>query len=440
MTRVQFSPDYFNPFSAELSEAGRKFSKIDAIEKKIMIVVATIFAALFTLPFGGIGGAAAFRYLVEKVTERPKGELDSQTGRVKDLNPNDSLKDDVNPNEVDNLNPIDPSKSAAAEEIILPDSSSKEVDLFVNVLNAEGYIYKGKAVKIPAPSKPEKIEMVADYETKIAELKELMGNKAKPTYQVLDLSTEDAIAVNDGYAKIAINFANEHHAGGGPGIHLDPISEKIVYDCNSAKAQEESLCQHSDLMVSLTKLPHFLKKDLGSQMVRSFYKEPFDSRKMAYISHNHLFALRGATFYESEYLEHPMPVCFVTTAAPILHGKNVLPEDQYVQDVRLRIKTHLWASAQAALELNQVEPGAAHPYLNTPLTPPNKLILGAFGCGAFAPTNAKEYAKIVAGLYMEELKKYEGIFDEVIFAVPTFGSTNPNNPAYRNYLAFKEAI
>jgi uncharacterized protein (TIGR02452 family) len=307
---------------------------------------------------------------------------------------------------------------------------------FVDVLNAKGYSINGKKVRLPQASKPEKHarDPQIPFAAQLQQIKREISFQEPPPYTLLykDRSTEQAIA-EGATAKIALNFANENHAGGGPGFHLDPETQQFVYDTPSARAQEESMCQKSDLMASLVQLKHNLKQDFNSLMIRSYYDEPFDSKVMAYTSHNHLFAVQGNHgFYSSHYLEQPRPVVFITSAAECYAwhtGKLVCTKgSEAYLDARNRIETHLLASAKKAAEMKQTDPER-----------PVELILGAFGCGEFVPPeNPDEYRKMIVGIYQDLLPSLNGFFDVITFAVPTFGSADPQSPAVRNYEIFKQ--
>jgi len=188
---------------------------------------------------------------------------------------------------------------------ILPEVNQTPMKLgaFVDVLNEQGYSINGKNITFPTASKPEKHSrsLLTTFAQQLHQIKKEIAFLEAPPYALLykDRSTEQAISEGN-TAKIALNFANEHHAGGGPGFHLDPQTQKFVYDTSSARAQEESMCQRSDLMASLVQLSHHIKPDTGSRMVRSYYDDRFDSKTMAYSSHNHLFAVQGEHgFYSS---------------------------------------------------------------------------------------------------------------------------------------------
>lgn len=329
----------------------------------------------------------------------------------------------------------------------------KSADYFVEALNATEYAVNGKVVNIPAASMPIKVSRnhAVTLQEEIAALKASLNLVERPHNLVYkDKSTEEAINERNGMAKIALNFANESHAGGGPGFHKDPITGLFVYDCQSAKAQEESMCQRSTLMGSLTQLPHVLVSDgIGSKMVRSYYtdspgskvKTPFDSRKEAYVSDNHLFAVQHQNqFYGSEYLEEPQAVSFITSAADYYGSEKVIDTSEnsaVYLDAQQRIETHLYASAVKAVEMKQNNPEQ-----------PVELILGAYGCGAFAPQDfdsANNYRLMIGSIYKKLLPEFNGFFDQVTFAVPTFGvEVNPdltkNGPAVLNNVMFKRAM
>ncbi len=313
-------------------------------------------------------------------------------------------------------------------------------DFFVDVLNSRGYSLNEKNVILPPAQKPIKFARANDksFEESIEIFKKeyQINNQNKIQFQFKDLSTEQAINESNAL-RIALNFANEHHAGGGPGYHKDKETGIFVYDAPSAKAQEESICQRSDLMVSLTQLPHTLKEDFpGSNFIRSYYDDEFDSRKMAYGSLNHLFGVQeNQDFYQTCYLEEPKSVLFVTSAATCYGNEKDLDcrkDSEVYLDAKQRIETHLLAAAFFSKEIFR-EDESNHP--------PIELILGAFGCGAFAPHgNPDEYRAMIANIYVELLPKFHGIFDVVTFAVPTFGDTNRKKPAVANHHVFKRVL
>jgi uncharacterized protein (TIGR02452 family) len=320
----------------------------------------------------------------------------------------------------------------------LPEVTDKiPPEFFVTILNNNGYVINSERVFIPLAGRPEKFERNGEgFKKNIDTLKEkynINGN-TKTKFQFKDLSTEQAI--NESTAtRIALNFANEHHAGGGPGFHKEKNSDLFVYDSASARAQEESLCQRSNLMSSLAQLPHELKADPGTNFIRSYYKDPFDSKRMAYVSFNHLFAVqdKALTFYQSHYLEEPKSVFFVTSAAQSYGEEknlNCSINSEVYKDAKQRIETHLLAAASTSARCKTENP--------TTLV---ELILGAFGCGAFAPTgNPNKYREMIASIYKELLGELDGFFDLVTFAIPTFGEKNAELPVVANHQIFKKVL
>lgn len=322
---------------------------------------------------------------------------------------------------------------------------SLKEDFFVDVLNKGGYSINSKTVNVPSAGRPipRTRQRNSDFKENLNSLREqftVVDQKAI-IFQFRDKTTEEAIRDSDAF-RIALNFANEHHAGGGPGFHLDRGPGLFVYHVRSARAQEESLCRHSTLMASLTQLPHTLKKDSSPpNFIRSYYAKefdseemaPFDSTEVAYVSQNHLFAVQAShDFYPSRYLEKPKAVVFVTSAAAC-YGDEVLDcseNSEVYENAKQRIETHLLAAAYSA----GISKG-------DPLNQPVELILGAFGCGVFAPKgNPDEYRQMIANIYKELLPQCGGFFDVITFAVPTFGRTNPLDPAVANHAIFKKVL
>jgi uncharacterized protein (TIGR02452 family) len=316
-------------------------------------------------------------------------------------------------------------------------SNNMKEGFFVDVLNKRGYLLNDKVVTFEEATPAVEIISMSSLEGGISALRKstAISEDREIKIQLKDMTTEKAIEDSESFT-IALNFANAEHAGGGPGFHRDPETQLFVYDAPSARAQEESLCQRSDLMASLTRLPHTLEADSNhSSFVRSYYNQPFDSTKMAYYSTNHLFAVQAShEFYRSRYLDEPIEVMFITSAGKNYGGDRTKLDcskgsDVY-EDARKRIETHLYAAAYCAVMQKEEKPDQ-----------PIELILGAFGCGAFAPSvNPNEYRNMIANIYKELLPHFKGFFDVVTFAVPTFGQTDPSSAAVANHNIFKKVL
>lgn len=325
-----------------------------------------------------------------------------------------------------------------------PKVSHHKEGLFVEVLNKLGYELNGKIITFPHPQTATKYTPQDTFQASLDSLratyKDIGTSKFQP--QCKDLTTEQAIAQSAGFT-IALNFANELHAGGGPGFHWEKGTlgdENIlvfIYDRRSTIAQEESLAQRSTLLASLFPLTEvYIAEIRNKKFIRCRYVQTFDSKDMAYVSDNHLFAVQASNtnFYLSRYLEKPKAVSFITSAATSYSGSGVVVDcsknsDAY-NDAKKRIETHLLAAASRAAAAKKEQPAV-----------PVELILGAFGCGAFVPPkNPNDYRQMIVDIYEELLPAFHGFFDQVTFAVPTFGSKDPSNAAVANYTIFKKAV
>jgi len=343
----------------------------------------------------------------------------------------------------------DPLKTTAADilnikaEKCFPVVNSKEGSepgFFVDVLNARGYTINGIKIEIPEASVPVLVSFQEEltFDQQLLAMKD-PTSKGPLKFSFVDQSTEEAINVRNSHFKIALNFANEYSPGGGPGFFMHAETGQFFYQGPSARAQEESMSQRSDLMTSLTKLPHVVEVDTEGH-ARSYYttkadptiQRPFNSTREAYVSDNHLFAVQNGTdFYNSKYLEDgPQQVSFVTSAARYYRDEVVSDfgtDSPVYIDALCRIRTHLLAAATRASQAKKSSPDQK-----------TELILGAFGCGAFIPMEGgDEYRKMIAGIYNSLVPKLEGIIDLVTYAVPTFGITDAENPAVINNTIFK---
>lgn len=425
---VQFFEDYFSSYSTMIDA-----SKSQSERTRAKVCFASYFLLGIPPMIIGIGYAIASAC-----------NCLSKIGKSATLSPSDASTEKKTQ---DKANACFIQRSKVGQ--ISPKGNQQQIPMFVEVLNTGTYTINNTKIAVPAATKP--IAFRKTRATLEAELKYISENMvvAKPiSYQFVNRSTEEAISASNSF-RIAVNFANEDHAGGGPGIHRNPNPndpQKFIYDGPSARAQEESICQKSTLFDSLTQLDHVAERGNHHRHMRSFYLQPspqepnnlikkgFDSKETAYVSDNHLFAVQGATFYESRYLNEPKAVSFITSAANYYGpstqadcGKNSANR----LDARQRIETHLLAAASRAKQAKAQNPNQ-----------PVELILGAFGCGAFAPANADAYRTMIAEIYVELLPKFDGIFDTVTFAVPTFDKekTDPQDPAVLNHQAFKKDL
>lgn len=441
--------NFINPFSHAYRQQARKFNTLKHPAAKVCIVAATLFCTLLTLPLLGVGGIIAFRAMMGLIKQpkqqpaaRQENGAEQKTAKEKAsteaaateqarlhniISPSTTSSAaaaaaDISPNTVFDTPDLRESAAITAPEVM----NNRKKGLFVDVLNANGYRINGTLVTFSPAGSPRAVAFQpAAYEEQISRL--LQGRPEAPAKvcEVVDKTTEEAIAEENGHAKIALNFANEVQIGGHPGIEWAPEQNGFVYSGPSARAQEESLCQHSDLMASLIQLSN---EDPKLRKM-SYRKGSFDSKITAYVSENHLFGLTGENFYAIDYLAKPVAVSFITSSAPCYNGQTVKQADANLQQTRQRICVHLIAAADEAVKMRQELPDR-----------PVEVILGAFGCGVFSAANRKEYATLVAEIYREELNRFGVLFDRITFALPTFKQNSPQNPAVINYNAFSAVL
>lgn len=103
---------YFNPCSQKYKEIDQKFKQLKP-EKKCLVIVATIFAALASFFMGGLGGLATFRTLVNKWTKVEK--LDSTSAKVNQIK-----------------NPAPPQENIEAKSVEEPLATEQVADVFSN--------------------------------------------------------------------------------------------------------------------------------------------------------------------------------------------------------------------------------------------------------------------------------------------------------------------
>lgn len=145
-----------------------------------------------------------------------------------------------------------------------------------------------------------------------------------------------------------------------------------------------------------------------------------------------MFGIQAGDFYTTQFLVTPRDVSFLTSAAVCYGSATKVAVDEHSEvykNATERIRTHLYAAAKKAVEMKKQD-----------TEKPVELILGAFGCGAFAPSNAKEYATMIAKIYQKELPQLDGFFDEITFAIPKMGRSHPEDSFVRNFNAFHSVI
>jgi uncharacterized protein (TIGR02452 family) len=195
------------------------------------------------------------------------------------------------------------------------------------------------------------------------------------------LNPTDRIAV--------LNFANSHHPGGGY--------------THGAPAQEEELCRTSG----------FLYGSLNRAKHNGFYNDWQDNWdvKLLYTPNTIFIRSDGdsASPYELLGGNHQYYADIITAAAPNLSYANaILPDpSRYIK----LIKNIYYApiNVRKQTKSNDVV---------------DILILGALGCGAFAPIPGQirnldtEYNTFVAEMFIRALKEVSGHYKKIVFAIP----------------------
>jgi len=204
-------------------------------------------------------------------------------------------------------------------------------------------------------------------------------------------------------AKIAVlNFASATNVGGGV--------------TKGSSAQEESLCRTSTLYPVLNTADNL-------NNFYAYHRKRGDSKytdRCIYMPD--IFVIKSDTDFPSILPESKwIKVDVITCAAPNLRER---PNNIY----NLGNSKPLKISADELYKIHvkraeHILTVAAHHQADI-------LILGAFGCGAF-----RNNPKVVAESYKETLKKFNGYFREVVFAV----YCSPKN-GNENYIAFNQIL
>lgn len=251
--------------------------------------------------------------------------------------------------------------------------------------------------------------------------------KGTQKIKLLDMSTIEAVLyMKEMYHDdniMFVNFANEKSRGGKPGMRWNYTNSYVYTYGNRAYAQEENIIEKSTAFLSLAKI-----------------KYPFNSEEICYVSPVEIFATDHTK--SSSILIPELTRCYMIISASENLSYEVLwsPEMKKIilDKIRKRIRNQLIAADKITEIRDTVEKDLNIDNTNKK----NILILGAFGCGAFSPnnwdiSNNYAFAEDVAKLYYDLLNnEWSNSFDEVIFAVPTFGSINPYDKNYMNYMAF----
>ena len=190
----------------------------------------------------------------------------------------------------------------------------------------------------------------------------------------ISITTEDSFQagrrLKEGSKILVMNFANAHNPGGGFRF--------------GANAQEEALCRCSTLYASITS-----KKAGEMYLYNNTHLGRVESDYM-------LISPKVCVFRDEKYrfLEEPVMLGVVTMAAPNRYGAALIASEKLIRETMMRrIKIMLSAARKEGY---------------------TKLVLGAWGCGAFGnkPSEVSEYFREIL---VEE--GYGTYFEEICFAI-----------------------
>lgn len=214
-----------------------------------------------------------------------------------------------------------------------------------------------------------------------------------------------------------VNFANENHMGGYPGIGWDKRKSKVIFIGDRAGAQEENIIEKSTALLSLVRI-----------------KYPFNSEEKCFLGPVQIFAT-DYTVKSSKLISDPIDAFMITSASISLRKHtqwNRVKRELNLDRIRKRIRCQLLAGQKLREKYSKKK---------------NIIVLGAYGCGAFSPNNWEGenshniYALAIANIYKSELENnFCDIFDHIVFATPTFSSRNENDKNYINYKAFHKTF
>ena len=270
----------------------------------------------------------------------------------------------------------------------------------------KGFYTNGKGEKVEIPSEHDglSVDNVTFYDSDIK--KKINFDKLKRHKTEISVVNQDCLYAaeelyNDGYAPAVVNFASFKVPGGGVR--------------KGSRAQEENICRRTNLFESIFRFIDTLAKEYGLPLENKRYPLP--------VNHGAIYSPSISVFRASDdknyaFLDEPFNVDIITIAAL----KNP-PVDK---------KGHLtdWAKSITKEKIRTM--------LNLALYWENdSIVLGAFGCGAFA--NPPDD---VAKLFKEVLEEpeYCDKFEKIVFAVLDDGNSHKEHNPRGNYLPFAETF
>lgn len=281
----------------------------------------------------------------------------------------------------------------------------KVFDETVYVVNKGFYINsKGEKVEIPREHEGINLDSVTFYDKDIK--KNINFDKLKRFKTEIKVVNQDCLYAakelyDDGYSPAVVNFASFKVPGGGVR--------------KGSRAQEENLCRRTNLFESIFRFIDTLSKEYCLPLEKKRYPLP--------VNHGAIYSPSISVFRESDDKEYAfMDELFSIDVITIAALKNP-PLDS---------KGHMsdWAKSITKEKIRTM--------LNLAIYWENdSIVLGAFGCGAFA--NPPED---VAKLFKEVLEEpeYRDKFEKIVFAVLDDGNSHREHNPRGNYLPFLETF
>lgn len=306
------------------------------------------------------------------------------------------------------MDKINVTKPLDTAELKWQQERDRRVEVFketVRVATDGAYINsKGEKVEIPNKYDDLPLDSVTFYDSDIS--KKINFDKLKRYKTEITVVNDDCLKVaeqlvKDGYTPAVINFASFTTPGGGVR--------------KGSRAQEENICRRTNLFESIFRFRVDLAKDYALPVEEKQYPLP--------VNHGAIYSPSITVFRASdkenyEFLDEPFGIDVITIAAlknPGLDSKghmNAWSKNITKQKIRTMLNLGIyWEN--------------------------DSLVLGAFGCGAFA--NPPED---VATLFKEVLNEpeYKDKFDKLVFAVLDDGNSHKEHNPRGNYLPFKEIL
>ena len=270
----------------------------------------------------------------------------------------------------------------------------------------QGFYMNGKGEKVVIPREYDGLSLdnVTFYDSDIK--KKINFDKLPRHKTEISVINADCLytakeLVDDGYAPAVVNFASFKVPGGGVR--------------KGSRAQEENICRRTNLFESIFRFIDTLAKEYALPLEKKRYPLP--------VHHGAIYSPSISVFKASEdreyeYLDEPFPVDIITIAA--------------LKDPALDADGHLndWAKSITKEKIRTMFNLAIY-WEN------DSLVLGAFGCGAFA--NPPED---VAKLFKEVLDEpeYCDKFEKIVFAVLDDGNSHREHNPRGNYVPFLETF